>query len=65
LKRLRQFLVEFQRTGEMNPADQYFGLLESLKRLFAQEIDLVTVRSLRNPYFIQSVDATREALYAS
>jgi len=59
------FLVEFQRTGEINPADQYFGLLESLKRLFAREIDLVTVRSLRNPYFIQSVDATREAVYAS
>jgi len=59
------FLVEFQPTGEMNPADQYFGLLEALKQLFGREVDLVTVRSLRNPYFIQSVNATREAVYAS
>jgi len=59
------FLVEFQRTSEMNPADQYFGLLEALKALFDRDVDLVTVRSLRNPYFIQSVNATREAVYAS
>ena len=59
------FLVEFQRSSEMNPAEQYFGLWEALKQLFARDIDLVTVRSLRNPYFIKSVNATREALYAS
>jgi len=59
------FLVEFQRTSEMSPADQYFGLLEALKELFGRDVDLVTVRSLRNPYFIQAVNATREAVYAS
>jgi len=59
------FLVEFQRTEEMNPADQYFGLLEALKELFGRDVDLVTARSLRNPYFIRSVNATREAVYAS
>jgi hypothetical protein len=59
------FLVEFRRTGEMNPADQYFGLLEALEELFGRDVDLVTARSLRNPYFIRSVNATREAVYAS
>jgi len=59
------FLVEFERTDQMNPAQQYFGLLESLKRLFGREIDLVTVRSLRNPYFIESVNASRESVYAA
>jgi len=59
------FLVEFEPTGAMGPADQYFGLLESLTQLFGREVDLVTARSLRNPYFIQSVNETRRTLYAS
>ena len=59
------FLVEFLETDAMNPADQYFGLLEELERLFGRRVDLVSARSLRNPYFIKSVEATREALYAA
>ena len=59
------FLVEFQKSDEMNPADQYFGLWDELKKLFAREVDLVTVKALRNPYFIRSVSATRKVLYAA
>ena len=59
------FLVEFQTTDAMGPADQYFGLLESLTQLFGRRVDLVTARSLRNPYFIKSINATRRNLYAS
>jgi len=59
------FLVEFRRVRELNPAEQYFGLLAGLKQLFGREVDLLTCRSLRNPYFIKSVNTTREAVYAS
>ena len=59
------FLVEFQKSDEMNPADQYFGLWDELKKLFGREVDLVTVKALRNPYFIKSVSATRRVLYAA
>lgn len=59
------FLVEFEPADDMNPADQYFGLWEAMKELFGREVDLVTARSLRNPYFIRSVNATREPVYAS
>jgi len=59
------FLVEFERTEVMNPADQYFGLWNELKKLFGCDVDLVTVRALRNPYFIKSVNATREVLYGT
>lgn len=59
------FLVEFEPTRAMGPADQYFGLLESLTQLFGRKVDLVTTRSLRNPYFIRSVNATRRNVYAS
>ena len=59
------FLVEFDRSNEMNRADQYFGLWEALREVFGREVDLVTLRALRNPYFIKSVNATREVVYAA
>ena len=59
------FLVEFQRVDSMTLADQYFGLLEALEELFGRKVDLLTGRSLRNPYFIASVKKTRQVLYAA
>jgi uncharacterized protein len=58
-------LVEFGPHVNMGPADQYFGLLEELQSLLRSNIDLVSVRGLRNPYFIESVNRTRQVLYAS
>ena len=58
-------LVEFAHTEAMNRADQFFGLKGDLEDLFGRQIDLITTRSLRNPYFIRSINATREALYAT
>jgi hypothetical protein len=59
------FLVEFQPDEDMNPADQYFGLLEELERLFGRGVDLVMVRAMRNPYFIEAVNKTRRTVYAA
>lgn len=59
------FLVEFNASDLLGPADQYFGLLADLQRLFQREVQLVTVRGLRNPYFIESVNRTKQELYAS
>lgn len=59
------FLVEFRATPEMNAADQYFGLLEELEATFQRRIDLVCAKAMRNPYFIQGVNATRRPLYAA
>ena len=58
------FLVEF----DANPSrlfDRYFGLKESLEALYGRRVDLVTVGSLRNPYFIESVNKTRRLVYAA
>jgi predicted nucleotidyltransferase len=57
------FLVEF----DANPSglfDRYFGLKESLEALYGRSVDLVTVASLRNPYFIDAVNKTRRLVYA-
>lgn len=59
------FLVDFDSTGEPGLSDQYFGLWDDLKTLFGRDVHLVTSRSLRNPYFIASVEATRQEVYGS
>lgn len=59
------FLVEFQRTAEMTLADQYFGLWDGLRGLLGRDVDLLTPRSLRNPYFIAAVERSRQELYAA
>ena len=59
------FVAEFDDPGNMGPADQFFGLLEALESLFGRKIDLVDGVAIRNPYFRQSVEATRETVYAA
>lgn len=43
--------------------DFYFILRKELELLFNRRIDLVTKRSLSNPYFIESVENTKRLLY--
>jgi predicted nucleotidyltransferase len=59
------FLVEFKRVDDMNAADQYFGLLEELEKLFDKKIDLVMARAMRNRFFIRSVEQSRRTLFAA
>jgi uncharacterized protein len=59
------FLVEFMPLPPGTYADTYFGLLESLELLFGRPIDLVVASAIKNPYFRQSVEQTKAALYAA
>ena len=59
------FLVTFDDLPVSSYADAYFGLLEDLQRLFQRDVDLVIESSIQNPYFRQSVDATRTLVYAA
>ncbi len=59
------FLVEFEARPPCGYADAYFGLLESLERLFGRPVDLVVDSAITNPYFLQSVDETRALVYAA
>ena len=58
-------LVEFDSVSDMGPADQYFGLLEALERLFDRPVQLVTQCSLRNPHLIRSIEETRKTLHVA
>jgi len=58
------FLVNFE--DGMIPedySDNYFDLLFKLQDLFNRHVDLVSEVSLTNPYFIKSVNKTRQVIY--
>jgi hypothetical protein len=57
------FVVSFADTRAGNYAERYFAFAEALEELFGRPVDLVTERSIRNPYFRQEVDATRQPVY--
>lgn len=59
------FLVEFDELGVKNYADCYFGLLEALEALFSHPVELVVISSVRNPYFLESIEKNRTLLYAA
>ena len=57
-------LVKFEDGIEpMEYSDNYFNLLFKLRDLLGREVDLVSETSLKNPYFIKSVNLTRQAIY--
>ena len=58
-------LVEFDNSVSANRFDNFFALLEELKKLFNRPVDLVEPGGLRNPYFIDSVEKTRRRIYAA
>ena len=58
------FLVEFQDFPTGGYADAYFGLQEALEDLFHRQVDLIVDSAIKNPYFRQSVNQTRQLLYA-
>ena len=58
-------LVVFNRDKQTNAFNQYFDFKEALEALLRREVDLVCANAIRNPYFKQEVDQTRQPLYAA
>ena len=59
------FLVQFQPMPPVEHGECYWELLEDLEKLLGRPIDLVELAPIRNPYFLQSIEATRVVLYAA
>lgn len=58
-------LVEFKKMGVFKYGEAYFSLTESLEKLFERNVDLLTIKSLRNPYFIEELNETKVKIYES
>lgn len=58
------FLISFADNLSIEQyTDNYFKLQYKLREMFRRKIDLVTERTLSNPYFIESIDETKELIY--
>jgi predicted nucleotidyltransferase len=58
-------LISFKDISIEKYTDNYFELHYKLKELFNRKIDLLTENSLSNPYFIESIEETKQLLYAA
>jgi predicted nucleotidyltransferase len=59
------FLVEFAEHEDGRYADAYFGLAESLERVFGDPVDLVVASAVTNPFFLEHIARTRTLVYAA
>jgi predicted nucleotidyltransferase len=57
-------LVEFIDPAASSHADDYFGLKEALEAVFGRRVDLITRPSVRNPYLLGRIEATRELVFS-
>jgi len=58
-------LVHLKASDPITYSDQYFLLKDGLEKLFNRNIDLLEVRSLRNPYLKNQIEKNRVLLYGN
>ena len=56
-------LISFNEMDYGDYADNYFSVADKLEELFHRPVDLITDKSLSNPYFIDSVNKTKTQIY--
>ncbi len=56
-------LISFKPMDYADYADNYFLLAEELEKVFHRPVDLVTEKSLSNPYFINAINQTKTLIY--
>jgi len=56
-------LVSFNSMDYGDYADNYFILADKFEEIFHRSVDLITDKSLSNPFFINSVNQTKTLIY--
>ena len=60
------FLVEYPEDYDFGPwAKRLVAFQETLANLLGRKVDLLMIRAIRKKYFLQSIDETRQLLYAA
>ena len=60
------FLISFDENLEpLERGELWWELYYSLKKTLNRKIDIVTIKSLQNPYFIEELNNTKEIIYAA
>ena len=58
-------LVELDSMEPYARVDAYFGLLEDLRAILGEQVDLVISGAVKNPYIAREIARTKELLYAA
>lgn len=58
-------LISFKDISIEKYTDNYFELHYKLEELFQRKIDLLTENAVGNPYLIESIEETKQLLYAA
>jgi len=54
------FIARFEGTRDPDYAERFWRFAEALETLFGRSVDLLTERMIRNPYFRDDVESTRQ-----
>jgi predicted nucleotidyltransferase len=57
--------VEFDSVPIERYAENYFSLRDAFARLFGRKVDLISAKTIRNPYFRAELESTQVAVYAA
>lgn len=58
-------LISFKDISIERYTDNFFNLHEELEKLFKRKVDLLTESSVVNPFLRESIEESRELLYAA
>jgi predicted nucleotidyltransferase len=58
-------LISFNKMDFGDYTDNYFELAEQFENVLKRPVDLVTDKSLANPYFIESLNKTKTLIYGA
>ncbi len=59
------FTVDFGRDNFNGSFRQFMGFKEALETILKRTVDLVSIRSVRNPVFLQTLNETKQRIYAA
>lgn len=59
------FIVDFEPFEIALYADNYYALKFSLEAILNRSVDLLEEKSIKNPYFLQSIKNERQLIYAN
>ena len=57
-------LIQFKDVSIEEYTENYFNLHQIFRNIFKRNVDLITDKSLRNPYLIKSIEDSKQLLYA-
>lgn len=59
------FLVEFSIDMPEGASDRFFGLKQGLGKILGRTIDLIEIKTIKNPYFLQAISTNRLTIYGN